>query len=67
MNFLSLLEHPITQALWDGAKYTAPKVMAAVRENMLAKPVTEEDIQQAAASTAEPDFGETLESTEVSP
>ena len=62
---MEFLAHPVTQALIDGAKYTGPKVFAAIRESSMAKPVTEEDVARAAANTAEPDFGTTVE--EVSP
>lgn len=63
MNLLAIISHPVTQALFDGVKYTTPKVMAAIQQNMMAKPVTENDIQQAAATTAEPDFGESQQPT----
>jgi len=61
MTFMEFVAHPVTQALIDGAKYTGPKVFAAMRENMMAKPVTEQDIQQAAAGTIEPDSSEIIE------
>ena len=58
MNFMEFIAHPVTQALWDGVRYTAPKVMYAIQHQMAAKPVTQADINQAAAGIAQPDFSD---------
>ncbi|MBB5411928.1 hypothetical protein HDG34_005894 [Paraburkholderia sp. HC6.4b] len=57
MSFMDLVMHPITQVLFDGVKYTAPKLLKVIQEQSAPQPVTESDIKQSAAETAQPDFG----------
>jgi hypothetical protein len=63
MSFMDLVMHPVTQALFDGVKYTAPKVIKAIQEQSAPRPVTDEDIKQSAAETAQPDFGSAIPET----
>ena len=64
MNFLEVLMHPITQEIFGGIKYTAQRVIPLVQEQMMAKPVSEADIKQAAADTAAPNFDEVIDEGE---
>lgn len=53
--FMEFANHPVTKAVFDGVKYTAPKVAKAIQETMDAKKPKEEDVQKAAESFAEPE------------
>lgn len=58
MSIVDLIGHPITRALWDGVKYTAPRVVNAWHSKHMPRSTTEYDVQQAASETAEPIFDE---------
>jgi hypothetical protein len=56
MTLLEFFTHPVTRELWAGIQHTAPRVMRAWQEHAAPKPVTSDDLQRAAADTAQPTF-----------